>query len=351
LKVVDDPEHRQKQAVRAARSAGLCYVRGDDAGIARLRKGAGFCYRRADGRLVRDAATLKRIGSLVIPPAWTEVWICTNPLGHLQATGRDARGRKQYRYHARWRSTRDETKYGRLLDFARALPRIRGRVRRDLRRPGLSRNKVLATVVRLLEVTLMRVGNEEYARQNGSFGLSTLRDRHAKIQKGELCFEFRGKSGVTQSITVQDPRLARIVKRCRDIPGQVLFQYLDENGRRRPIGSADVNAYLREAAGADFTAKDFRTWAGTVLALETLQAMEGVVSKAQAKKNIVCAVRAVAERLGNTVAVCRKCYIHPVVFDAYLEGTLASTNTKTLSAARQLRAEESAIIRLLRAQS
>ena len=278
-----------------------------------------------DGKAIRDEDTLRRIRGLVIPPAWTQVWIATDQRGHLQATGRDARGRKQYRYHPRWREVRDDTKYHRMIAFAQALATIRRRTCADLGRPGLTREKVLAAVVQLLEKTLIRVGNDEYARQNQSFGLTTMRDGHVDVSGGRLRFEFRGKSGVEHEIDLTDRRLARIVKACRDIPGYDLFQYYDENGERQTIGSADVNAYLQEITGADFTSKDFRTWAGTVLAAQLLKDFEAFESEAQAKRNIVQAVETVAKRLGNTKAVCRKCYIHPAVFDAYLDGSMIKT--------------------------
>jgi DNA topoisomerase-1 len=265
---------------------------------------------------------LRRIRSLVIPPAWRDVWICPDARGHLQATGRDARGRKQYRYHPKWREVRDETKYYRLIGFAQALPGIRRRTAADLRRPRLTREKVLATVVSLLEKTLIRVGNDEYAKQNRSFGLTTLRDGHVDVKSGRVRFVFRGKSGVEHEIALDDRRLARIVRQCRDLPGYDLFQYFGADGRRHPIGSGDVNAYLKEITGEEFTSKDFRTWAGTVLAAEALCEVGACESERQAKKNIVQAVEIVAGKLGNTKAVCRKCYIHPAVFDAYSDGSL-----------------------------
>jgi DNA topoisomerase-1 len=311
----DDP-------VAAARAAGLRYVRDDRPGIRRVRRGGGFGYTDPDGRSVTDEETLGRIRALAIPPAWTDVWICPSPNGHLQATGRDAKGRKQYRYHPRWREVRDETKYDRMVAFGLALPRLRARVEADLARPGLPREKVLATVVRLLETTLVRVGNSEYARANGSFGLTTLRDRHVEVEGGTVRFAFRGKSGVRHRIDVRDRRLAQVVRRCRDLPGQELFQYVDDGGATRAVDSADVNEYLREAAGEEFTAKDFRTWAGTVLAARALEEFRAFDSEAQARRNVVAAVESVAKRLGNTPSVCRKCYVHPAVVDAYLDGTL-----------------------------
>jgi DNA topoisomerase-1 len=287
-----------------------------------VRTRTAFRYVDAGGRTLKDAETLARIRALAIPPAWTEVWICPYAEGHLQATGRDARGRKQYRYHARWREVRDEVKYGRMIAFGQALARIRRRVARDLKRPGMPRERVLATVVRLLETTLIRVGNEEYVRTNGSFGLTTLRDKHARVRGTRIQFQFRGKSGKWRSIELADKRLARLVKRCRDLPGDELFQYLDDSGQCRSIGSADVNDYLRSIAGEEFTAKDFRTWAGTVLAATTLIEGGSPSSGRAGKRRIVEAIRLVSERLGNTLAVCRKCYVHPAVLESYLDGTL-----------------------------
>jgi DNA topoisomerase I len=306
----------------AAKSAGLRYVSDTRPGITRQRRGKNFAYFDADGKQIKGEDELRRIKALAIPPAWTEVWICPLPDGHIQATGRDQKGRKQYRYHARWRATRDETKYGKMVAFARALPRIRERTERDLSLPGLPREKVLAAVVRLLETTLIRVGNEEYARQNRSYGLTTMRDSHVSVNGSTIKFKFRGKSGVFHTIDLSDRRLAKIVKSCRDIPGQELFQYVGEGGEAEAIGSADVNEYLREVAGEEFTAKDFRTWAGTVLAAIALQEFREFDSAAQAKKNVVRAIESVAERLGNTPSVCRKSYVHPLVLDLYLEGTL-----------------------------
>src|SRR5581483_4035244 len=291
-------------------------------GIARRRTGSGFVYRDADGKPVRDKATLERIRKLAVPPAWTEVWISPNPDGHIQATGRDARGRKQYRYHARWREKRDETKFEHMLAFGAALPRIRARVERDLALPGLPREKVLAAVVRLMEVTLARVGNPEYARENQSFGLTTLQNRHVKIRGGTIELDFRAKHGIRHHSVVGDRKLARILKQCRDLPGSELFQYVDEQGERHAIDSNDLNEYLREISGQDITAKDFRTWAATNLAALALRGLEAFDSEAKAKKNVVQAVEAVAKLLGNTPAVCRKCYIHPAIFDGYLDGTL-----------------------------
>lgn len=289
-------------------------------GITREAAGKSVRYRDPEGKIVRDAETLARIKHLAIPPAWTEVWICPLAHGHIQATGRDARKRKQYRYHPEWQAVRDQSKYERMIAFGRALPAIRKNVARDLARPKLDRTKVLAAVVRLLETTLIRIGNEEYARQNRSFGLSTMQDRHVKIARGIIHFEFRGKSGKKHEIDLHEPRLAEIVRQAQDLPGQDLFQYLDEDGQPQKITSEDVNAYLREIAGEEFSAKDFRTWAGTVLAAMALRQFEAFDSKTQAKRNLVRAIEHVAERLGNTPAVCKKCYIHPVVLSSYLDG-------------------------------
>jgi DNA topoisomerase-1 len=339
----------------SAKTAGLRYVCDMGPGIRRIKKGSGFSYIGPDEKPVRDMVMLKRIRSLVIPPAWKNVWICSDPDGHVQAVGRDAKGRKQYRYHARWRQVRDETKYDRLLAFGRVLPRIRRQVASDLAARNLSRNKILATVVRLLETTLIRVGNEEYARANDSFGLTTMRDRHAKVNGANVRFEFRGKSGIIHAVDVTDRRLARIVKQSRDLPGYELFQYIDEQGARRSIDSSDVNAYLRQVAGEEFTAKDFRTWAGTVLAAGALQALPKHDSPAQAKRNVVAAVEAVAKRLGNTKAICRKCYIHPDIINAYMDGTLAGLLRQRVSrevarACRDLPRDEASVLACLQAR-
>jgi DNA topoisomerase-1 len=305
----------------SARLAHLRYVTDTGPGLTRRRNGSGFSYWTTEGHRLRDKADLARIRALVIPPAWTDVWICPIANGHIQATGRDARRRKQYRYHARWREVRDDVKYGRLLAFGAALPAIRRRTAKDLAHTTLTRAKVLATIVQLLEKTLIRVGNEEYARDNKSFGLTTMKDRHAEVKGSTVIFEFRAKSGVQQVIDLRDARLARVVKRCQDLPGQTLFQYVDEAGQRQSVDSSDVNDYLREITGQDFTAKDFRTWAGTVLAACALNALAAYASDTQAKKNIVEAVAQVAKKLGNTRAVCRKSYIHPAVLDAYMDGS------------------------------
>lgn len=307
---------------QVARQIGLRYVSDSVPGITRQAHRDGFRYLDTEGRPIRDEAALARIRSLVIPPAWTDVWICPWENGHLQATGRDARQRKQYRYHPRWRNVRDEAKYERMISFGQALPAIRAQVDKDLKLPGLPREKMLATIVYLLEATMMRIGNEQYARQNKSFGLTTLRDRHVRIDGGEVEFRFRGKSGVQHAIKVDDARLARIIRRTRDLPGQELFQYIDDDGQQRSIGSADVNDYLRAITGEDYTAKDFRTWSGTVLAALALQEYEKFDSDAQAKKNVVRAIESVAEKLGNTPSICRKCYVHPAVIESYFDGTM-----------------------------
>jgi DNA topoisomerase-1 len=304
------------------RAAGLTYVSDLDAGVRRRKASRGFNYLDTEGRPITDEPTLDRIRALAIPPAWTDVWICPSPRGHIQATGRDAKGRKQYRYHARWRETRDAHKYDRLIAFGRALLRLRARIDKDLSLPGLPREKVLAAVVRVMEITLIRVGNEEYARQNKSFGITTLRDRHARIADGKAVIEFRGKSGKVHRSGLRDTRLARIVKACQDLPGQRLFQYLDDDGARRAVESADVNGYLRDAVGEDFSAKDFRTWASTIAAARALAASPHCDSAAEARRHIVTCVKAVAGVLGNTAAVTRKAYVHPAVIEAYEAGTL-----------------------------
>jgi DNA topoisomerase-1 len=336
----------------AAKQAGLRYVHDSQPGIARRLHGKQFRYRDADGNAVTDAETLARIKALAIPPAWTEVWICKHPLGHLQATGRDARGRKQYRYHARWRTHRDDAKYGRMLSFGKSLPAIRSAVDAALRQPGLPREKVLATIVYLLEATLMRIGNEEYARENKSFGLTTLRDRHVRLDGSKVQFRFRGKSGVHHAVEVQDRRLANIIRRVRDLPGQELFQYEDDDGNPHAIGSADVNDYLHTITGADYTAKDFRTWSGTVLAAVALLEYEKYDSEAQAKKNVVQAIESVAKKLGNTPTICRKCYVHPAVIESYLDGTMLTALRRRAQQELKedlhaLRPEEAAVLALL----
>ena len=336
----------------AARAAGLRYVHDGRAGIHREAVKDGFRYLDAHGAPVEDETTLARIKGLVIPPAWQDVWICAQANGHLQATGRDARGRKQYRYHPKWRTARDEVKYERMLKFGDALPAIRHEVDRALKLPGLPREKVLATIVYLLEATMMRVGNEEYARTNKSFGLTTLRNRHVKVDGSDVQFSFRGKSGVYHKVKVHDRRLAGIVKRTRDLPGQELFQYIDEDGETHSVDSSDVNDYLRNITGEEYTAKDFRTWSGTVLAALALQEFEKFDSETQAKKNIVRAIESVAEKLGNTPTICRKCYVHPAVLDAYLEGAPLDvmrerTEEKLAEDLHALQPEEAAVLAML----
>ena len=319
----------------------------------RRRKGASFVYHNKEGKRIRNPLELKRIRSLAIPPAWEKVWICPPANGHLQATGIDAKGRKQYRYHPTWRTVRDEAKFERLLSFAEVLPKIRAKVDEDMRRPDLSRKKVLATIVRLLEVSLIRIGNEEYAKENKSFGLTTMRNRHVEVEGATIKFQFRGKSGKKHNVEVSDRRVARIIQKCQDLPGQQLFQYEDQAGEVAAIGSEDVNDYLQRITGQPFTAKDFRTWAGTILAAIALGKMEEVDSQTLAKKNIVTAIEAVAGLLGNTVAICRKCYIHPAVPTSYLEGTLARTlrvkaDAQIAEHLHELKPEEAAVITLLR---
>jgi DNA topoisomerase-1 len=337
----------------SAKAIGLHYVTDVGPGIRRKGAAGGFSYVGMDGRPIRDPEVLQRIKSLGIPPAWTEVWICPTPNGHLQATGRDAKGRKQYRYHPLWREVRDETKYSRMLAFGEALPLIRKHAEQDLALAGLPRAKVLAAVLQLLETTRIRVGNEEYARVNRSFGLTTLRDRHVEIAGAKLRFQFRGKSGKERTVEIDDRRLARVVKRCQELPGQELFQYYDEEGQRRTIDSTDVNEYLRQVTGQDFTSKDFRTWNGTVLAIQALQACGVGKSAAQAKKAVVEAIKTVAAQLGNTPAICRKCYVHPKVIEAYLEGSLLQMlqrlgEANTPDAIQGLSPEEGRVLAFLR---
>jgi DNA topoisomerase I len=347
--IVTDP-------VQSAKEAGLRYVSDTQPGIMRKRRGKGFRYIGVDGAPVRDPGVLARIKSLVIPPAWKDVWICANPKGHLQATGRDAKGRKQSKYHPRWREVRDETKYERMMIFGLCLPTIRERVEQDLSAPGMPRRKILATIVRLMETTYIRVGNEEYARQNHSYGLTTMRNRHVQVNGSTITFKFQGKSGIRHTVDLQDRRLARIIQRCQDIPGYELFQYIDEEGEPRSVDSSDVNEYLRGISDQDFTAKDFRTWAGTLLTCMTLRELEAFGSKTEAKKNVVQAIKNVAKRLGNTPSVCRKCYVHPAVLDCYLSGGLAKafskhTKLKTGELDRVFEREEAALMRLLRREA
>jgi DNA topoisomerase-1 len=346
---------RALDPVASAKRAHCRYVDDRCPGIRRIRHGKTFGYVDAHGRAIRDRRVLARIQSIAIPPAWTNVWICPSPHGHIQATGRDARGRKQYRYHARFREVRDENKYGRMLAFADALPKIRAAVDADMQLQKLERDKVLATLVRLLEISLIRVGNEEYSRANGSFGLTTLRTRHVDIHGSTIRFHFRGKSGVAHVVDIHDRRLARILQRCTDLPGQELFQYVDESGARHAVAATDVNEYLRRIAGDDFSAKDFRTWAGTVLAAHALKPL-AFESATHAKRNVVQAVKSVAVRLGNTVSVCRKCYVHPAVFQAYAGGELRDTLERhskghVRGARAGLSSEEHAVVMLLRAHS
>ncbi len=341
-----------RDPAESAQAAGLRYVSDMMPGIRRKRAGSGFSYVGPDGKVIKNPAELARIRTLAIPPAYTDVWICPVPNGHIQATGRDARGRKQYRYHPKWREARDETKFGRILAFSEVLPRIRKRVQRDLGRQGLPREKVLATVVQLLDCTGIRIGNDEYARANRSFGLTTLRDRHVEISGSNIRFEFRGKSGKTHSVSLTDRRLARIVQRCQALPGEDLFQYIDDEGVRQTIGSGDVNEYLREISGQEFTAKDFRTWSGTRLAVAALTEIGTWTSQRQAKSNVLRAIDSVAEQLNNTRAVCRKYYIHPCVFESYSAGTMLETlqNGTKQEVKAGLTAEEVAVVWLLQKQ-
>jgi DNA topoisomerase-1 len=341
--------------VEAAQAAGLRYVTDSSPGIRRRRRGRGFVYVGPDGDPLRDAGELERIRKLVIPPRWTDVWICTSSTGHLQVTARDARGRKQYRYHTRYREVRDLTKFGRMVEFSEVLPDIRRRVERDISQGNLSREKVLATVVWLLEKTLIRVGSDEYARDNGSYGLTTLRRRHVAVSGARLRFEFRGKSGVPHSVAVNDRRIARIVQHCQELPGQELFQYLDDDGRRQTVDAGDINQYLREIADRQVTAKDFRTWAGTILAAQALRDLGGFATEKEANANVVRAIDQVAIRLGNTRAVCRKYYVHPAVIEAYHDGmTIDSTTGDERSIPRDgsrppiLRRDEIAVLDLIR---
>ncbi|MBV9232259.1 MAG: DNA topoisomerase IB [Chloroflexi bacterium] len=338
--------------VDAAKEAGLRYVTDTVPGIRRKRVGKHFSYIGLDGKPIHDQEVLKRIRSLAIPPAWARVWICPDPRGHIQATGRDAKGRKQYRYHPAWRKIRDETKYDRMIDFGKALPSIREHVAHDLALTGLPRERVLATVVRLLDTTSMRIGNEEYARENSSFGLTTVREDHVAVEGSQIHFKFRGKRGKEHVFDVKDRQLAKIVKRCQDLPGHELFHYIDCNKELRTIQSEDVNEYLKQITGQDFTAKDFRTWAGTVAATCALQDLGQYETQTQAKKNVVRAIESAAQHLGNTPAICRKSYVHPEVIDAYLNGSLLKaidqhdqkTAQETL---RGLRPEEISVLAFL----
>ena len=306
-------------SVASAKAAGLRYVSDDMPGIKRVSRGKHFAFIGTDGKELTDEREVARIKALAVPPAYTDVWICPFANGHLQATGRDARGRKQYRYHKRWREIRDETKYGRMIAFAQSLPQIRKRVEADIALPGLPREKVLAAVVQLLETTAIRVGNDEYAKDNGSFGLTTLRNKHAKVDGSTVRFSFRGKSGIRHAIGLQDRRLAGIVRKCQDLPGQQLFEYVDDDGATHAIDSADVNDYIRAISGEDFSAKDFRTWLGTVTCAALLAQQDEAKTQTERKQLLGGVIKDVAKRLGNTPAVCRKCYVHPDVLDVYLE--------------------------------
>jgi DNA topoisomerase-1 len=340
--------------IEAAAGIGLQYVLDDQPGIQRQRRGKKFVYIGLNGEPIRDEAEIRRINSLAIPPAYKDVWICPLPNGHLQATGRDARGRKQYRYHALWRMIRDQTKFTRMIIFSQSLPTIRQQIEHDLALPGLPKQKVLAAIIKLMELTRIRVGNEEYARTNQSYGLTTMQDEHVDIQGTKLQFRFRGKSGVEHDIELTDRRLARIVKRCQDLPGQSLFQYIDQQGECQTIRSEDVNNYLREISNQNFTAKDFRTWAGTVLAASHLAEIEPCSSETAAKKNISEVVKVVASHLGNRPATCRKYYVHPAIFEAYLDQSLVQAMqqyaTAIIEDVHALRAEEMAVVLLLEQQ-
>ena len=341
--------------VEVAEEAGLRYVSDDRPGYTRKAKGDDFEYFDTDGKPIRDEQRLLRLKRLAIPPAWTDVWICPLPNCHIQATGRDARKRKQYRYHDRWREVRDENKYDRIITFAEALPKIRKRVAKDISLSGLQRNKILATVVQLLERTFIRIGNEEYARDNKSFGLTTMKDRHVDVKGSKLKFRFRGKSGRDHEVDVNDRRIAKIVSKLQDLPGQDLFQYVDDEGEVRDITSQDVNDYLREISGENFTAKDFRTWAGTVLTAMALKTQEKFETKKQAKANVTTAIRAVATILGNTPPVCRKCYVHPAILENYLDGnSIEALKQRTEEALQKedvdLRSSEAAVLKFLNAR-
>ncbi len=336
----------------AAEYAGLIYVSDEKTGIQRKKSGKGFRYESSSGQHIKDPATLKRIKALAVPPAWTDVWICSKANGHIQATGRDARGRKQYRYHTRFREVRDGTKYHHMLAFAESLPAIRRKVQEHLALRGLPREKVLGTVVHLLEATLIRVGSDEYARSNKSYGLTTLKNRHVEVEGSALKFNFKGKSGKLWKLNVRNRRVAKVIRACQELPGQELFQYLDEDGETRDVTSSDVNAYLREISGEDITAKDFRTWHGTVLAAMALQELEKFDSQAGAKRNIRDAIQKVAARLGNTPTICRKCYIHPEIIATYVEGSLLldikdRVEKELRDDLADLRPEEAAVLTLL----
>jgi len=355
LSVIADSAEAIVDPKKAAESAGLRYVSDARPGIQRKKAGKGFAYIRADGSRLSDPDVLKRIRALAIPPAWTEVWICPWAEGHIQAIGRDAKGRKQYRYHARFREVRESTKYEHVVAFADALPSIRAKVAEHMALRGLPREKVLATVVHLLESTLIRVGNDDYAKQNNSYGLTTLKNRHVAVDGNEVRFRFTGKSGKQWSLRVRDRRIAKIVKACQELPGQELIQYVDEEGNCRDVTSTDVNDYLREITGKDITAKDFRTWAGTVLAAMALKELESFDSAAQAKRNLRAAIEKVSARLGNTSTICRKCYIHPEVLTSYMDGNLvlelkSKAESELRSGMESLKPEEAAVLALLRSR-
>ncbi|HEX6896014.1 MAG TPA: DNA topoisomerase IB [Bryobacteraceae bacterium] len=338
-----------KDPYESARFIGLQYVQHAGRGITRRRAGRGFVYLGEDGRIVKDAAVLERIRSLVIPPAWSGVWICPIPQGHLQAVGRDARGRKQYRYHPLYRQVREHTKFERMVPFANLLPLIRKRVSRDLKLPGYPKNKVIAAIVRLLETSCIRVGNEDYVRENGSFGLTTLRNKHVRVRGSKILFHFKGKSGQVHDIELEDPKLARIISKCQCIPGQELFQYVDNDGQTGKVSSEDVNDYLRETTGEDFTAKDFRTWAATMQAARLLNQVGPASSTAAANRNYVQVVKQVAQKLGNRPATAKKAYINPAIFASYTDGTLfdAMQSRPQGHTARALRAEELCVVAVI----
>jgi DNA topoisomerase I len=350
------PEHLKPVSpspIHAAKISGLRYTTDKISGITRRGTGKHIQFYDPKGRRIHNPIELRRIKSLAVPPAWTNVWISPFSDSHLQASGRDARGRKQYRYHPRWREARDQTKYDRLILFGRVLPKLRTRVAKDLGLPGLPRDKVMATIVKLLETTFIRIGNDEYARENQSFGLTTMRNKHVKIRGSKIRFRFRGKSGIVRDMDLSDRKLAQIVRRCQDLPGQELFQYLDEDGAPCAVNSSDVNDYLREVTGIDLTAKDFRTWAGTVLAARALAELEAFASKTQAKRNVINAVESVAKRLGNTRSVCQKCYIHPAIVNSYVDGTFVQRFSQTVpsqvaGSLGALMPEEAAVMTILK---
>jgi DNA topoisomerase-1 len=343
---------KEVEAKQVAQDARLRYVQDGIPGMSRIKQGKIFIYKDVSGKLIRDKAVIERINNLAFPPAYKNVWICPYPNGHLQATGIDDRGRKQYRYHLKWREVRDENKYNKMLDFGKSLPKIRKQIKKDLNQDGLSKEKVVAAIIELLEKTLIRVGNEEYAKENKSYGLTTLHNKHVEIHGSKVHFEFKGKSGVHHAIDLNDKKLAKIIKSCRDLPGQELFQFVDHAGIRHPIRSEEVNEYLQRTTGHEFTAKDFRTWYGTVLAAEALKAFKEFDTEAEAKRNIVNTIESVAKSLGNTKAVCRKCYIHPAVIDSYMDKTLvknlhAHVSVSLKAVLHSLSPEEAAVMAFL----